>query len=163
MHNPPTRGLVSRIQTLYQILCRERVTTTNSTNSTFMIALVTCNSKLFFLLGGKKKRIVYLAVSKVGASKNYRFIARKIVVKCRFIARKIVVKCIFIASEIVVIEEAIEEGARLLEIVRLKDEQKLAATTFIQGKDTFIYLPTGYGKSLIYVLLPTAFYFYRGN
>jgi len=45
--------------------------------------------------------------------------------------------------------KAIEESACLLEIRVLKDEWKFAATTFIQGKDTFISLPTGYGKSLI--------------
>ena len=80
-------------------------------------------------------------------------------VKCRFIARKIVVKCRFIARKIVVIEKAIEESARFLGIDSLKDEQKLADTTFMQGKDTFISLPTGYGKSLIYVLLPNCIIF----
>jgi len=50
--------------------------------------------------------------------------------------------------------KAIEESARLLRIDNVKEEQKFAATTFRQGKDTFISLLTGFGKSLVNALLP---------
>ena len=34
--------------------------------------------------------------------------------------------------------------------------------SFAQGKDTFVVLPTGYGKSLIYAVLPLVFDAKRG-
>jgi len=49
----------------------------------------------------------------------------------------------------IAVERAIEEITRLLGIDSLMNEQKFAATTFMQGKNTFIFLPTGYGNSLI--------------
>ena len=61
------------------------------------------------------------------------------------------------------IERAVEESARFLGVECLKEEQKQAAVTFLQGKDTFVSLPTAYGKSLIFALLPSAFDFVRGN
>ena len=36
----------------------------------------------------------------------------------------------------------------------LKPEQMQAILEFINGRDIFVLLPTGYGKSLIYRLLP---------
>ena len=36
----------------------------------------------------------------------------------------------------------------------LKEEQKHAVESVLQKKDTFVQLPTGYGKSLIFQLLP---------
>ena len=39
----------------------------------------------------------------------------------------------------------------------LKPEQELAISSFMEGKDVFISLPTGYGKSLCYAALPYAF------
>ena len=36
----------------------------------------------------------------------------------------------------------------------LKPEQMQAILEFIDGRDIFVSLPTGYGKSLIYGLLP---------
>ena len=39
----------------------------------------------------------------------------------------------------------------------LKDKQLEAITQFISGNDTFVALPTGYGKSIIYGLLPRVF------
>ena len=61
------------------------------------------------------------------------------------------------------VEKAVEESPRLLEYGSLKKEQKLAASAFISGKDTFVSLPTGFGKSLIYAVLPSAFDLMRGN
>ena len=42
-------------------------------------------------------------------------------------------------------------------IKELKDKQRQAIMTFVQGQDTFVLLPTGYGKSMIYALLPVVF------
>ena len=35
-----------------------------------------------------------------------------------------------------------------------KDEQLNALCAFVRGRDVFVSLPTGYGKSLCYLLLP---------
>ena len=42
---------------------------------------------------------------------------------------------------------------------RLKDIQKDAITAVLNNKDTFVQVPTGYGKSLIYQVLPYCFDF----
>ena len=39
----------------------------------------------------------------------------------------------------------------------LKDKQMEAILTFLSGQDVFVTLPTGYGKSLIFGLLPWIF------
>ena len=39
----------------------------------------------------------------------------------------------------------------------LKQEQESALKEFVGGSDLFVSLPTGYGKSLCYGLLPTVF------
>ena len=46
---------------------------------------------------------------------------------------------------------------------QLKDKQVEAAVSVLSGRDTFVSLPTGYGKSVIYALLPRAFDKYRGR
>ena len=45
----------------------------------------------------------------------------------------------------------------------LKDEQKEAVKAFANGKDVFVSLPTGYGKSLCYQILPVLFDALRGQ
>ena len=45
----------------------------------------------------------------------------------------------------------------------MKAKQIEAITAFVNGKDTFIVLPTGYGKSLVYAVLPLVFDSLRGN
>ena len=40
---------------------------------------------------------------------------------------------------------------------KLKEEQLLAIDEFVSGKDVFVSLPTGFGKSLIYGLLPAVY------
>ena len=40
---------------------------------------------------------------------------------------------------------------------RLKEKQEEAIKTFVKGRDCFVILPTGYGKTLCYVLLPYVF------
>lgn len=52
---------------------------------------------------------------------------------------------------------AIVESAVELGIHQLKDKQIEAMESILSGKDTFISLPTGYGKSIIYAALPLAF------
>ena len=46
--------------------------------------------------------------------------------------------------------------------VELKDMQMKAVLCFVGGRDTFVSLPTGYGKSLIYGILPYVFDKLRG-
>ena len=59
--------------------------------------------------------------------------------------------------------DAIEESKRLLGIASLKEKQEAAIMSFLGGRDTVVSLPTGYGKSLIYALLPYAFDMIRGR
>lgn len=60
------------------------------------------------------------------------------------------------------INAAIRKSALALGYTSLKEKQVEAMYSFLQGKDTFVSLPTGYGKSLIYAALPIAFDFLRG-
>ena len=55
------------------------------------------------------------------------------------------------------------ESARQLGYTKLKERQVEAVEAFIKGHDMFISLPTGYGKSVIYAVLPIVFNFLRGN
>ena len=45
---------------------------------------------------------------------------------------------------------------------KLKEEQLLAIDEFVLEKDVFVSLPTGFGKSLIYGLLPAVYDRVRG-
>ena len=54
-------------------------------------------------------------------------------------------------------DELLRQSARLLGIESFKEKQVEAITSFVSGKDTFVSLPTGYGKSLIYASLPYIF------
>ena len=47
--------------------------------------------------------------------------------------------------------------------ITLKDEQKDAIVNFCEGQDVFVSLPTGFGKSMIYSLLPLVFDKIRGK
>ena len=60
-----------------------------------------------------------------------------------------------------------QDGAILTAIgklgyTKLKNEQLSAIKGFVSGKDVFVSLPTGYGKSLIYGVLPLVFNFMKG-
>ena len=55
------------------------------------------------------------------------------------------------------IEAALKVVARSHGFTSLKDKQKEAVTSFASGKDVFVALPTGYGKSLCYQGLPCLF------
>lgn len=52
---------------------------------------------------------------------------------------------------------AIIESAKAIGIDELKREQYLAIDSILRGKDTFVSLPTGYGKSVVFAALPLAF------
>ena len=56
----------------------------------------------------------------------------------------------------------IDEAAASLGYTSLKEEQKKALFSFVTGRDVFVSLPTGYGKSLCYALLPFIFDVKRG-
>ena len=60
------------------------------------------------------------------------------------------------------IEGAVDKAAETLGKT-LKEKQREAVLEFISGKDVFVSLPTGYGKSLIYGILPLAFDNFRGK
>jgi len=60
------------------------------------------------------------------------------------------------------ISDAIKQASELLLGYPLKPKQLEAVFTFMSGKDTFVCLPTGYGKSAIYAILPIAFDFLLG-
>ena len=46
-------------------------------------------------------------------------------------------------------------------VTALKEKQRECITRFVEGNDVFASLPTGYGKSLIYGLLPDVFNYVR--
>ena len=50
--------------------------------------------------------------------------------------------------------KVVAEVARTFDIT-LKEKQLEAIISFLKGFDVFITLPTGYGKSIIYGLLPS--------
>ena len=55
------------------------------------------------------------------------------------------------------IDEAIDNGARLLGYKTLKVDQRRPFTSFLEGNDIFACQPTGYGKSLRYFCQPVIF------
>ena len=52
---------------------------------------------------------------------------------------------------------AIEAACNELGFDRLKPQQFEAIAQFVEGKDVFVALPTGFGKSVIFGVLPTTF------
>ena len=61
------------------------------------------------------------------------------------------------------VEAAIIESGKILGFPRLKNKQKAALTSFINGRDTFVSLPAGYGKSIMYTVLPLAYNMIKGE
>ena len=51
----------------------------------------------------------------------------------------------------------VEQAIRNCFQIELKQEQTDAISSFLSGRDVFVALPTGYGKSLIYSVLPWMF------
>ena len=60
------------------------------------------------------------------------------------------------------VDLAIKTAAERLGFKKLKEKQIEAIKAFISGKDVFVSLPTGYGKSLIYGILPLVFNILEG-
>ena len=58
---------------------------------------------------------------------------------------------------------SIQLAAPAVGIASLKAIQREAITRFVGGEDVFICLPTGFGKSLCYALLPLVFDYLRGS
>lgn len=61
------------------------------------------------------------------------------------------------------VESALKVAVVRLGIEELKDKQKETIKSFASGKDVFVALPTGYGKSLCYQILPILFDALRGH
>ena len=55
------------------------------------------------------------------------------------------------------------EMGRRFSLGQLKPKQMEAIIAFVEGRDVFVSLPTGYGKSIIYALLPLIFDSLKGN
>ena len=60
------------------------------------------------------------------------------------------------------IQKIIGTAAAALGYPKLKPEQEQAVGAFVGGADVFVSLPTGYGKSLCFGLLPRVFDLLRG-
>ena len=58
--------------------------------------------------------------------------------------------------------EIVGRAAASLGYSKMKPEQEQAILAFVSGKDVFVALPTGYGKSLCFGLLPRVFDLLRG-
>ena len=58
---------------------------------------------------------------------------------------------------------AIHHAVKEAGLEKLKKEQDRVISEFVSGKDVFVSLPTGYGKSLCYALLPLVFDFLRAS
>ena len=58
---------------------------------------------------------------------------------------------------------ATTESGKLLGYDKLKTKQLEAIFVFLKGNNVFVSLPTGYGKSIIYAILPYAFDNLRGK
>ena len=65
--------------------------------------------------------------------------------------------CKSLTTPAVDLEDIITAAAANLGYPAVKEEQRQAITAFVSGKDVFVALPTGYGKSLCYVLLQCVF------
>ena len=59
------------------------------------------------------------------------------------------------------IQAGVSQVAGLLCDTSLKDEQRLCMVEFISGRDVFVVLPTGFGKTDCFTFLPFAFDLYQ--
>lgn len=60
------------------------------------------------------------------------------------------------------VEQAIRQASKVVGLT-LKPKQLEAVVNFCNGKDVFVSFPTGYGKSIVYGILPLVFDKIRGN
>ena len=58
---------------------------------------------------------------------------------------------------------ALKKAVGHMGLRELKPKQIEAIQSFVSGRDTFVSLPTGYGKSVIFAILPILFDFLRGE
>lgn len=61
------------------------------------------------------------------------------------------------------VNNAMEDATKQLGYAELTRHQALAVEAFLSGRDVFVSLPTGSGKSLCYCVLPKAFDVLRGS
>ncbi len=61
------------------------------------------------------------------------------------------------------VQQALKETVSEMGLFELKPKQTEAILAVLAGKDTFVSLPTGYGKSIIYGVLPPLFDKLRGK
>ena len=61
------------------------------------------------------------------------------------------------------LELIITEAAMKLQVRELREKQREAVRAFLDGNDVFMSVPTGYGKSVVYGMLPYAFDMIRGT
>ena len=54
-------------------------------------------------------------------------------------------------------QQGLDEVLKETGYMQLKPKQQEAIKGFVSGKDVFASLPTGYGKSVIYDILPSLF------
>ena len=59
------------------------------------------------------------------------------------------------------IEAAVIEAASVLGFSTLKDKQKFCICKFVKGRDVFAVLPTGFGKTICFTVLPSAIDIYE--
>ena len=60
-------------------------------------------------------------------------------------------------------EHVLAEVVRAMGLQALEPKQKEAVMVFLAGSDVFVTLPTSYGKSIIYAVLPRVFDRLKGN
>ena len=58
------------------------------------------------------------------------------------------------ATEPAILNECLKTAAQTLSYTNLKPEQHRTVGKLLHGRDTFVSLPTGYRKSLVYHVLP---------
>ena len=68
----------------------------------------------------------------------------------------------FSKLEVMNFNDALKQTSDQIKI-HLKEKQIEAISSFCSGHDVFVSLPTGYGKSLIYAMLPSMFDKMRGT
>ena len=58
-------------------------------------------------------------------------------------------------------DKMIALSLKAMGLSKLKDRQEEAILAFLSGRDVFVSLSTGYGKSIIYGVLPLVFDHYK--
>lgn len=60
------------------------------------------------------------------------------------------------------LDSILSRAAERLGLSGLKEMQEISIKAFLNGNDVFLTVPTGYGKSIVYGILPYAFDLMRG-